>query len=730
MRALGTVGDADGRDTDPAEFLSGKELKDWERLSRAAKQFYISRAEREACQMNVPKGIARQQAGEGAAAQFIQDVDRQRRKNCYRQNTGIRRPGRIACSRTKSQAAHAGGQTAGEAAKKAAADTAGTAASVTGAGLIIRVSQKTAEKFRQSRDQKIKAIKQERIKQQSELLKGKGQEEGGSPCGTFAALASASASAAVMAASLAMQAVAAVVMSVLALLTPLIAIVSVIGAVVALFAVLFSAAAQPPSCGFGGGDIVEVALAEVGTHEQGNNVTKYGQWIGANGQAWCHSFVSWCANECGYISTGIMPKTASCEAGRQWYMQKNQYQKADPSYVPKPGDIIYFDYDHAGVSHHVGIVEYTENGVVHTVEGNKSDEVRTCHYRLTDSVIMGYGQPEYPDEGAGSFGGSAEFLAVCKDTAEYIVNEGNWIYVSAGWIPKSWEACLKKEPRTTSCAHYVCLCMQKFGTLDTGQMFYSNDAGKIAYLGNAKQKEAVKKNIEKYYEVISVGGKADYSGTDLQAGDICLWNGHTNVYADRNENGRDTWYDFGRAGTSDGKPNSGYFTRVIKTGKVNHRLYTILRLKEQESFGSGRTIKLPDGMGSVYTYMGWNMVTNRSSRQYKLRIKTGENYDSNGFGKIEDRYVIACTTTYGKVGDEVDFVLKNGKVIHGVIGDIKNQDDAGCNKWGHQNGKCVVEFCVKKSSWYKTSKTVAKYHPEWANTTVVKAVNLGKNHLD
>lgn len=135
-------------------------------------------------------------------------------------------------------------------------------------------------------------------------------------------------------------------------------------------------------------------------------------------------------------------------------------------------------------------------------------------------------------------------------------------------------------------------------------------------------------------------------------------------------------------------------------------------------------------MGSVYTYMGWNMVTNKSSRQYKLRIKTGENYDSNGFGKIDDRYVIACTTTYGKVGDCVDFVLANGKVIHGVIGDIKNQDDAGCNKWGHQNGKCVVEFCVKKSSWYGTGKTVVKYHPEWANTTVVKAVNLRKNYLN
>ena len=33
------------------------------------------------------------------------------------------------------------------------------------------------------------------------------------------------------------------------------------------------------------------------------------------------------------------------------------------------------------------------------------------------------------------------------------------------------------------------------------------------------------------------------------------------------------------------------------------------------------------------------------SNQYKLRVKTGEHYDANGFGKIGDRYVIACTPT-------------------------------------------------------------------------------------
>ncbi len=39
--------------------------------------------------------------------------------------------------------------------------------------------------------------------------------------------------------------------------------------------------------------------------------------------------------------------------------------------------------------------------------------------------------------------------------------------------------------------------------------------------------------------------------------------------------------------------------------------------------------------------------------------------------------MIACTPTFGKIGDEIDFVLANGRVIHGVMGDEKNMSDAG-----------------------------------------------------
>ena len=59
----------------------------------------------------------------------------------------------------------------------------------------------------------------------------------------------------------------------------------------------------------GDGQIVTVALSQVG------NVggQPYWSWYGFNSRVeWCACFVSWCANECGYIDAGVIPKYAGC----------------------------------------------------------------------------------------------------------------------------------------------------------------------------------------------------------------------------------------------------------------------------------------------------------------------------------------------------------------------------------------------------------------------------------
>ena len=108
-------------------------------------------------------------------------------------------------------------------------------------------------------------------------------------------------------------------------------------------------------------------------------------------------FVSWCANECGYIDAGVIPKYAGCVNGVQWFKDRGQW--LDNSAEPTPGMIIFFDWadesGQDGLSDHTGIVQKVENGRVYTVEGNSGDSVRQNSYPVGYYEILGYGAPAY-----------------------------------------------------------------------------------------------------------------------------------------------------------------------------------------------------------------------------------------------------------------------------------------------------------------------------------------------
>ena len=108
---------------------------------------------------------------------------------------------------------------------------------------------------------------------------------------------------------------------------------------------------------------------------------------------WCACFVSWCADQCGYLDSGIVPKFAGCVDGANWFKGNGQWQ--DRKYEPTAGTIIFFDWENDGETDHVGIVEKCENGVVYTVEGNSGDACRQNQYSVGSSSIYGYGIPAY-----------------------------------------------------------------------------------------------------------------------------------------------------------------------------------------------------------------------------------------------------------------------------------------------------------------------------------------------
>ena len=136
--------------------------------------------------------------------------------------------------------------------------------------------------------------------------------------------------------------------------------------------------------------IVEVALTQLGN--QGGQ--PYWSWYGFNSRVeWCACFVSWCADQCGYIESGLVPKFAGCVDGANWFKSNGKWQ--DRTYEPKAGDIIFFDWEGDGTTDHVGIVEKCENGTVYTVEGNSGDACNQRQYAVGSSNIYGYGIPAY-----------------------------------------------------------------------------------------------------------------------------------------------------------------------------------------------------------------------------------------------------------------------------------------------------------------------------------------------
>lgn len=139
--------------------------------------------------------------------------------------------------------------------------------------------------------------------------------------------------------------------------------------------------------------IVTVALSQVG------NIggKPYWSWYGFGSRVeWCACFVSWCADQCGYIDTGVCPKFAGCGNGVQWFQERGQWM--DGSDEPVPGMIIFFDWDNKGGSgpqdgeaDHVGIVQKVEDGIIYTIEGNSGNLCRVNRYPVGQYEIMGYG---------------------------------------------------------------------------------------------------------------------------------------------------------------------------------------------------------------------------------------------------------------------------------------------------------------------------------------------------
>lgn len=136
------------------------------------------------------------------------------------------------------------------------------------------------------------------------------------------------------------------------------------------------------------------AMAEIARSQVGNQGGEpYWSWYGCPERVeWCAIFVSWCADQCGCLRDTV-PRFDEVARGAEWFRERDQWESRD--YEPRPGDIIFFDWEQDGRPDHVGIVSSCDGSTVHTVEGNSGDAVNELSYTVGAATIYGYGVPAY-----------------------------------------------------------------------------------------------------------------------------------------------------------------------------------------------------------------------------------------------------------------------------------------------------------------------------------------------
>ncbi len=117
--------------------------------------------------------------------------------------------------------------------------------------------------------------------------------------------------------------------------------------------------------------------------------TRYGAWYGIPYGDWCAMFISFCLNYAD-IPESAIPYDCATTTWIDSLSERGMYAPAG-SYDPKPGDLIFFDWEGDGLSDHVGIVWAVNPGSITTIEGNHTISVELFDYDLSDGHIQGYG---------------------------------------------------------------------------------------------------------------------------------------------------------------------------------------------------------------------------------------------------------------------------------------------------------------------------------------------------
>lgn len=113
---------------------------------------------------------------------------------------------------------------------------------------------------------------------------------------------------------------------------------------------------------------------------------------------WCATTVSSAAIKASL--TKIIPTECSCSAQIRLLQALGSWEEND-AYVPKLGDLVYYDWedtgkgDNTGAPDHVGIVTACDGKTITVIEGNKNNAVGYRKIPVNGQYIRGFGVPAY-----------------------------------------------------------------------------------------------------------------------------------------------------------------------------------------------------------------------------------------------------------------------------------------------------------------------------------------------
>ncbi len=167
--------------------------------------------------------------------------------------------------------------------------------------------------------------------------------------------------------------------------------------------------------------LLDAARGEIGYAEARDGTTKYGRWMGDPAAQWCAEFLCWSVAQAeekmgARLLEVRFPLYGAKNTGRDWFMAQGRYvartgfvdgwgsqwftgestQMKSGSYVPQPGDWVFFSFTRSGDTTHAAVVEKCMADAcgevfVQVIEGNNPDKVQRAAYSLSDWRIQGYG---------------------------------------------------------------------------------------------------------------------------------------------------------------------------------------------------------------------------------------------------------------------------------------------------------------------------------------------------